>query len=158
MSELEQFVLSFVQEVDGLVEPPAYGVYEVLLPEAVAARWRVPAYSQLTFVDTEQEDVTRLGYNHPLVEQMVQEAYNQPASSRLYINTLNLNKSDVDALAIENWAVINARVQPQKRSAVARVRSSYVCFNFKAAILSDEKTGTAGFRIDGCSHWQSGDK
>jgi hypothetical protein len=139
MSDLEQFVLDYLQEADSIVEPPAYGVYEVLLPEAVAGRWQVPAYLQLAFADTERDDVTQLGYNHPLVEQMVQEAHEQPASARLYVNNLRLDKSGVDELAIKSWAILNARSQPTKRSTPSRVCSTYVRFNFKAAILSDEK-------------------
>ncbi|MCP4358151.1 MAG: hypothetical protein GY796_09080 [Chloroflexi bacterium] len=139
MSDLEEFVLDYLQEAGGIVEPPAYNVYEALLPETVADRWRVPDYLRLAFAETEQEDVTRLGYNHPLVEQMVEEAYGRSASSRLYINNLRLNKSSVDELAMKSWAVLNARTQPLKRATVARVRSAYVRFNFKAAILSDEK-------------------
>jgi hypothetical protein len=139
MSDLEQFVVDYLQEAGSLVEPPAYGVYEVLLPEAVADSWHVPAYLQLAFTDTEQKDVTQLGYNHPMVEQMVQGAYGRPASTRLFINDLRLDKSGIDDLAIKNWVILNARTQQQKRSTVARVRSTYVRFNFKAAILSDEK-------------------
>lgn len=139
MSELEQFVLDYLQEIGSIVEAPAYGIYEVLLPEPAAARWHVPAYLQLTFADTERDDVNRLGYNHPLVEQMVQEAHGRSASTCLYVNNLRLNKSGVDELAIKNWVILNARAQPQKRSTVTRVRSTYVRFNFKAAILSHEK-------------------
>jgi hypothetical protein len=139
MSDLEQFVVDYLQEAGSLVEPPAFGVYEVLLPEAVADSWHVPAYLQLAFTDTEQKDVTQLGYNHPLVEQMVQGAYDHSASTRLFINGLRLDKSGIDDLAIKNWVILNARTQQQKRSTMARVRSTYVRFNFKAAILSDEK-------------------
>lgn len=138
MSELEKFVLGYLQEVGGIVEPPAYGIYEALLPEPVAARWRVPAYLQLAFTDTERE-ATVLSYNHPLVEEMVQEVSDRSASSLLYINNLRLDKTGIDDLATKSWVVLNARAQPQHRSALARVRSTYVRFNFKAAILSDEK-------------------
>ena len=118
MSDLEQFVLDYLQEADSIVEPPAYGVYEVLLPEAVAGRWQVPAYLQLAFAETAQEDVTQLGYNHPLVAQMVQEAHEQPASARLYVNNLRLDKSGVDELAIKSWAILNARSEGGKFTSV----------------------------------------
>lgn len=139
MSELEIFVLDYLQEAGSIVEPQAYGVYEVLLPEAAAARWSVPAYLQLAFTDAGPDDATRLGYNHPLVEQMVQEAHGRSASTCLYVNDLRLDKSGVDELAIKSWVILNARARPQRRSTMARVRSTYVRFNFKAAILSDEK-------------------
>ncbi len=139
MSELETFVLDYLQEAGSIVEPPAYSVYETLMPEAVAARWGVPAYLQLTFTGNDQDGVTQLGYNHPLVEQMVQEAHGRSASTCLFVNDLRLDKSGVDELAIKNWVILNARAQPQRQSTMARVRSTYVRFNFKAAILSDEK-------------------
>ncbi len=139
MSDLEQFVLDYLREAGSIVEPPAYGIYEILLPETVADNWQVPAYLQLAFADTKQKEVTQLGYNHPLVEQMVQGAYGRSASTRLYTNDLRLDKSGIDELAIKSWVILNARAQLQKRSTVARVRSTYVRFNFKAAIISDEK-------------------
>jgi hypothetical protein len=139
MSDLETFVLDYLQEAGGIVEPPAYGVYEALLPETAAARWGVPAYLQIAFTGDDQDGLTRLGYNHPLVEQIVQEAHGRSASTRLYANDLRLDKSGVDELAVKSWVILNAHTQLLKQSTMARVRSTYVRFNFKAAILSDEK-------------------
>ncbi|MBK8984933.1 MAG: hypothetical protein IPM39_02450 [Chloroflexi bacterium] len=139
MSELETFVLGYLEEVGSLIEPPAFRVYEVLLPEKVAQRWQVDPYVQLAFNDTEREDVTQLGYNHPLVEQMVQEVNGRSASTTLTINDLRLDKTALDDLAADSWVILNARVERQKRSTVARVRSTYIRFNFKAAILTDDK-------------------
>ncbi len=139
MSDLERFVLGYLEEAGGLVEPPAFRVYEVLLPEKVAERWQVDPYLQLAFTDDGQENVTRLGYNHPLVEKMVQEANGRAASTRLYINDLRLDKNNIDETAIKNWVILNARTQPQKQAVVARVCSTYIRFNFKAAILTDDK-------------------
>lgn len=139
MSDLERFVLGYLEEAGSLVEPPAFRVYEVLLPEKVAERWQVDPYLQLAFTDTAQENVTRLGYNHPLVEKMVQEANSRSASTRLYINDLRLDKNNIDETAIKNWVILNARAQLQKQAVVARVRTTYIRFNFKAAILTDDK-------------------
>lgn len=139
MSDLETFVLGYLEEVGSLVEPPAFRICEALLPEPVAERWQVDPYVQLAFSDTEREGVTQLGYNHPLVEQMVQEANGRSASATLYINDLRLDKTDLDDLAAATWVVPNAQVERQKRSTVARVRHTYVRFNFKAAILTDDK-------------------
>ena len=41
MSELADFVLGAFRQAGGIVEPPAYGIYEALLPEQVARRWNV---------------------------------------------------------------------------------------------------------------------
>jgi hypothetical protein len=105
----------------------------------VAERWQTAAYQRLTFADREDETVTRLGYNHPLVERMVEEARGQAASTQAFINGLRLNKSDLDQLAMNEWVVVNGRVSPIHRATVARARCVYIRFNFKAAILSDEK-------------------
>ena len=139
MSDLEQFVLTYLQEAGALVEPPAFQVYEVLLPDAAARRWQQPTYLQLAFTETEQEEVTHLGYNHPFVEQLVHEAHSHPASTRLIIDNLRLDKTGLDELAANSWGLVNARVQPQPRTTIARTRSTYIRFNFKAALLSDEK-------------------
>ena len=46
---LEELVLGYCRQVDGLVEPPAYGAYEVLLPDEVAARWGVAPHQHFAF-------------------------------------------------------------------------------------------------------------
>ncbi len=139
MDELETFVLGYLEQAGSIVEPAVYGIHEVLLPEAVAERWHAAAYQQITFAETEKDDVSRLGYNHPLVEQMVEEARAQPASARAYINGLRLNKDGLKDLAAKEWAVLNGRVAAQRRATLARGRSTYVRFNFKAVVLSHEK-------------------
>lgn len=139
MSDLQQFVLEYVDEAGGIVEPAAPGVYEVLLPQELAERWRVPSYLQVAFDDRAPAEAVRLGYNHPLVEQMVAAARSRPASARLFIPGVRLAKSNLIETAMKEWRVMNARVVPPKRGANARVRSSYVRFNFKVEILSDEK-------------------
>lgn len=139
MSELETFVLDYVEDAGGIVEPAGYDVHDVLLPDPVAERLGVSPLLKIAFSDGENEEAVRLGYNHPLVERMVEEVHNRAASTRLYVNALRLEKSGVEEAALKNWVVVNARVLPRERATVARVRSTYVRFNFKAAILSHEK-------------------
>lgn len=139
MSELKTFILGYLEQLESIVEPAIFGIHEVLLPEAVAERWHTAAYQRLAFADTEDETVTRLGYNHPLVERIAEEARGQTASTQAYINGLRLNKREVDRLAVNEWVVVNGRVSPQRGADVAVVGSIYVRFNFKAAVLSDEK-------------------
>jgi hypothetical protein len=140
MTELESFVFDYLKEAGGIVEPAVYGVHEVLLPEHLAEQWHVQAYQQITFAEEDQDNTTHLNYNHPLVEQMVQEAHSRPASTRLFANRLRLDKTGLEELAARSWVVLNGRVTPQTNATSARVRSTYVRFNFKTAILSDEKT------------------
>ena len=139
MGELETFVLGYLEQAGSSVEPAVYGVREVLLPEAVAERWHAAAYQQITFTETEKDDVSRLGYNHPLVEHMAEEARARPASTRVYINGLRLSKDGLKDMAAKQWAVLNGRVVAQPRATLSRGRSTYVRFNFKAVVLSHEK-------------------
>lgn len=139
MSELQRFVLEYVEEAGGIVAPAGPGIYEVLLPQSLTEKWQVPAYLQLAFGDSEHAEAVRLGYNHPLLEQMVAAAHSQTASTRLFVQGLRLTKAGLVDVAAKEWKILNARLVPQKRATIARVRSSYIRFNFKAAILSDEK-------------------
>lgn len=151
-SELESFVLAYLKQAGGLVEPAApvgasvvatgraLPVYEVLLPDSLAEEWRVPPYLQIAFADTDgATGLTRLGYNHPLVEEIVTAARSHSASTRYYIDHLRLSKSGLVEMARENWALPNSRIVDPPGATVGRYRSTYVRFNFKAALTSDEK-------------------
>ena len=140
MSELETFVTGYLERVGAIIEPASPEVYEVLLPDDIARQWEVPAYSKIAFAETEPgEDATRLGYNHSLVDEMVEGARAHPSSTRYYINNLRLSKSGLTGLARENWGLLNSRVVEIRRATIGRVRCTYVRFNFKVALLSDEK-------------------
>lgn len=161
MSELESFVLGYLEALGGLTEPAGHGVYEVLLPESVAQTWGRPAYQTIAFRDVGRPDVIRLGYNHPWVEQMAAEVRQQPALARLYLQQARLDKSGLDELAAKHWAVVNGRVLPQKRATLARMRATYLRFNFKATIISDEKeehlvavlmNASTGYRVEEAQH------
>ena len=103
MSDLTQFVLGYIEECGGLVEEMAPAVYTALLPEEVAAHWHTSPYLPLTFNDPPPPDTVRLGYNHPLVEKLVQEAVYRPTSTQLYINNLRLDKTGLAELAAQQW-------------------------------------------------------
>ena len=139
MSDLQRFVLEYVEEAGGIAEPAGPGIHEVLLPQHLAEEWRIPSYLRLAFGDTEHAEAIQLGYNHPLVEQMIAAAQSRPASTHLFVRGLRLNKTGLVEVAEKEWRILNARVVAQKRATIDRVRSTYVRFNFKAEILSDEK-------------------
>jgi hypothetical protein len=139
MSTLQTFVLDYLQHVGGIIEPVAHGVHEVVLPDEVAQQWHVPAYQQIAFDDVADAPVTRLAYNHPLVEELIASARSHAASTCGYINDLRLDKPGLADLARSNWILPNSRVVELREGTVARVRSTYVLFNFKAALVSDEK-------------------
>ncbi|MGB0387741.1 MAG: hypothetical protein ACPGWR_23230 [Ardenticatenaceae bacterium] len=142
MSELESFVLGYVEEIGGVVEPVGLAMHEVVIPDEVADMWGVPAYQSLAFSDSaeaEEMAFTRVSYNHSLVEQMVETARTEPACTRFYVNGLRLNKKGLAELAQESWTLPNARVVTLAHATVARTLTTYIRFNFKAACVSDEK-------------------
>jgi len=145
MSELADFVLNAFREAGGIVEPPAYGIYEVLLPEDVARRWNVPAYQRLAFADetpaemADAEDVTTVGYGHPLVETLMEEMRTEPACMQAYINDVRLDKRGLLTLARQALAFPNARLSAVEHKGQVTALCHYVRFNFKAALITDEK-------------------
>jgi len=157
MSELADFVLNALRQADAIVEPPAYGVYEALLPEEIARRWGVPAYQRLAFADqapveaasqalaeipagvANAEDVTVVGYGHPLVDTLMEQARARPACSLVYVNDVRLDKRGLLALAQQALAFPNARLSELPRQDQAAALCYYVRFNFGAALITDEK-------------------
>ncbi len=144
MSDLTDFVLDFCRALGGVVEPPAYGVYEVLLPDAVAAQLNVDAFQRWAFDDAppagaDDGAVTRLSYGHPLVERLAELARAAPACARFYINAVRLDKSGLFALARAALAFPNATLAEDLHANETRALFHAVRFNFKAALHSDEK-------------------
>ena len=145
MSELADFVLDAFRQAGGIIEPPAYGVYEALLPEDVARRWDVPAYRRLAFAGesptevSDEDDVTIVGYGHPLVETLVEDVRAEPACVQLYVNDLRLDKRGLLALAHKTLTFPNARLTEAPRKSRKASLCHYVRFNFKAALITDEK-------------------
>jgi hypothetical protein len=140
MSELEQFVVGYIRQTGGIIEPIAPKVYEALLPEKLAAELGTDPYQQIAFTDLPNgQKVLRLGYNHPLVEEMVNGARAEPAPLHVYVNNLRLTKTGLQELARESWGVSNCRIVELPRRTIGRIRNHYVYFNFKAALTSDEK-------------------
>jgi hypothetical protein len=145
VNELVDFVLNAFRQIGGIVEPPAYGVYEVLLPEGVARRWDVPTYGRLAFTDelpvevADADDVALVGYGHPLVETLTEEIRAEPACTLAYINDLRLEKRGLSELACEALAFPNARLSEAPHKGESAALCHYVRFNFKAALITDEK-------------------
>jgi hypothetical protein len=146
MDELADFVLNYCREAGAIVEPPAYGVYEVLLPDDLAARLGVPAYQHLAFDDTllaaeadEADEVTHLSYGHPLVESLIEAARQAPACTHLYVNAVRLDKRGLAKLARQALSFPNARLVEVPGQTESPALSRYIRFNFKAALITDEK-------------------
>ena len=149
---MPDFVLNYYREAGAIIEPPAYGVHEVLLPDALAAHLGVSAYQRLAFDDmptaeTEGsvrdlrpiDEVTHLSYGHPLIESLIEAARQVPACARLYVNAVRLDKRGLADLAHQALSFPNARLVEVEGQTESRVLGHYVRFNFKAALITDEK-------------------
>jgi hypothetical protein len=139
MRDLEQFVLDFCRAAGGIVEPPAYGIYDVLLPEATARQLGVATLQRLTFADEESGQATHLTYGHPLVERMVDAARATPACARYYINPARVEKRGLADLARAALSFPNARLQESPGSTGGKALFHYLLVNFKASLVTDEK-------------------
>ena len=161
-ASLRDFILGYCQQVGGLVEQTTFGVDEVLLPDEVARRWGIEAFQRFTFGSSLTsgasysereasysasltpspspkgigETVSNLYYGHPLVETIVTELRQQPADTRFYINPARLEKPGLREL-VEKIGFQNAR--PTAGSVQRSRFYHYICFNFKASLVSDEK-------------------
>ena len=159
-TSLRDFILGYCQQMGGLVEPPAYGMFDVLLPEDVAARWGIASFQRFNFDPTlilplppydggasssspaareqgEAISMTTLYYGHPLVEMIVSELRQHPADTRLFVNPLRLEKPGLRDLVEKTFTFSNAR--PVAGHIQRNRLYHYVCFNFKASLVSDEK-------------------
>ena len=145
MNELARFILDAFRQAGGIVEPPAYGIYEALLPEEVARRWAVPAYQRLAFADVsppeavDPEGFTVVGYGHPLVETLLEEVHAEPACAAVYVNDLRLDRRGLLDLARQTLAFPNARLVGVSGEIESAALCHLVRFNFKAALITDEK-------------------
>jgi hypothetical protein len=143
-ASLRDFILGYCQQEGGIIEPPAYGIDEVLLPDEVAARWRVNSFLRLTFdpnfrppsTPEGSTEIILLHYGHPLVETIVSELRIRPADACFFINPPRMEKPGLREI-VEKLVFANAR--PNSGNTTRIRQYHYVCFNFKASLVSDEK-------------------
>jgi hypothetical protein len=148
MNDLADFVLNAFRQEEAIVEPPAYGVHDVLLPDKAAHRWSVPSFLRVAFGDTtlpkailEEEDqkIFRLGYNHPLVETLSEERRHRQANALAHINNIRLEKRGLTQVARQSVSLPNSRLTTVPRQVEYPALSHYVVFNFKVSLITDEK-------------------
>ncbi len=139
MSNLEEFVLGMIRQAGGIVDPPAYGAYPVLLPEALALRLGVPPFQRVSFVESPPEGAVPLGYAHPLVEALVEAALEAPACARFFVNAVRLDKRGMAALARKSLSFPNGRLRENPLVVESRALFHLLQVNFKVALITDEK-------------------
>lgn len=159
--DLERFVLGYLEHEGSLATPPAYGVHEVLLPDALAASLHVDPYLNLAFDAQAAAAAVRLSVNHPLVEAIAERALQEDGYAQVALNHVRLEKRGLFDLAAKTWNLPNARPSPVREANEQAALHHYLTFNFKATFLSDEKQeqivavvmdGQAGYAITDAEH------
>lgn len=135
---LEELVLGYCRQVGGLVEPPTYGVYEVLLPDDVAERWGIGPHQRFAF-SADMEEATSLHYGHTLVETIVEELRLRTANGRFFINNIRLEKPKLYEVIEKAISLPNAKMFPIPSTALQVQMHHYVQLNFKVSLIADEK-------------------
>jgi hypothetical protein len=135
---LEELVLGYCQELDGLVEPPAYGTYEVLLPDEAATRWGMKPHLRLAFTPG-SEKALHIHFGHTLVDSIVEELRQKTANARFFINNVRLEKPRLYEVIEKAFSLPNAKMFPVPGSAQKIQTHHCVQLNFKVSLIADEK-------------------
>ena len=137
---LEELVLGYCRQVGGLVEPPAYSIHEVLLPDDISARWGIKPHQRFVFDSTYlQENSVYLHYGHPLVETMVNELRQLSADGQFFVNNLRPEKPGLYAVVEKTILLSNAKMFADPKAIEQVNLHHYVRFNFKVSLIADEK-------------------
>jgi hypothetical protein len=139
-SSLSELVLGYFRQVGALVEPPTYGMYEILLPDEAAARWGISPHQKIVFDAARQQDgVTFLHYGHALIETIVEELRGQSANGYFFINNVRPDKPGLPSEIEKAFSLPNAKIFfiPAAKEKIRH--HHYVRFNFKVSLVADEK-------------------
>ncbi len=139
-TSLSELVLGYFRQVGALVEPPAFGAYEVLLPDEAAARWGIFPHQKIVFdAAYQQEGVTFLHYGHALIETIVEELRGQSANGQFFINNVRPDKPGFASEIEKAFSLPNAKIffLPAEKEKIHQ--HHYVRFNFKVSLVADEK-------------------
>jgi len=135
---LEDLVLGYCRELDGLVEPPAYGAYEVLLPDEVAARLGTESHQHLAF-SPEAKNSHYIHFGHALVDSIVEELRQKTANARFFINNVRLEKPGLYGVVEKAFSLPSAKMFSVPGSTPKIQMHHYVRLNFKVSLIADEK-------------------
>ena len=140
--DLAEFVLGYLEDMGSIVAPPAFGVYDVLMPDILATRLGLEEYQRIAFPSAAEEHVgeaLHLSVSHPLVDTIAQTIVTQPANARAYINGVRLDKHGLAELAQKTFTFPNARLDAVPGAIECSLLHHYVVFNFKVTFVSEEK-------------------
>lgn len=139
---LQDFVLAYCEETEGLIERPAYGLADLLLPDEVARRLGTEPLVRLAFTEetaAAHPEANYLTYGHPLLDGIVEDMQGRGLALRRYINPVRLTRPGLFQLIKDKLAFPNAWLRPLESAVEAPQMYHYVRFNFKVALITDEK-------------------
>lgn len=139
---LQDFVLAYCEEVGGLIERPAFGLVDLLLPDEVARRLGTEPLVRLAFTEetaAAHPDAIHLTYGHPLLDEIEEDMRGRGLALRRYVNQVRLERPGFFQLIKDELAFPNAWLQPLEGAVEAPQTCYYVRFNFKVALITDEK-------------------
>src|SRR5574338_844980 len=133
---LEDLVLGYCQALNGLVEPPAYDAYEVLLPYEAAARWEVKSHQRLAFTP-EVENAMHVHFGHALVYAIVEELRPRIANARFFVNNVRPEKPGLYGVIEKAFSLPNAKMFSVPGATQKIQMHHYVRLNFKVSLIAD---------------------
>ena len=136
---IEELILGYCIQVEGIVEPPAYGVYEVLLPDEVAARWKVLPHQHFTFA-TEAKNALHIHFGHPIAETIVDEVRAKTANGHFFINNVRPEKPNIYETIEKSFSLPNAKMFSIPGVVEKATLHHYGKMNFKVSLIADEKS------------------
>ena len=110
--DLARFVLGYLEHEGSILAAPAYGMHEVLLPDALAAGLHVEAYLKLIFDASGNAEALRVSVNHPLVEAIASRLLGEVGYAQVAVNHVRLEKRGLFDMAAKSWGFPNARLSP----------------------------------------------
>ncbi len=139
---LQDFILAYCEEVGALVERPAYNLVDILLPDGIAHRLQSDTYLRLALSEeaaATHPDALHLTYGHPLLENIEEDVRGRGQAVHLFINDVRLEKLGLFEAIQKELGLPNARLRSQKNAMARPQLHHYVRFNFKVALITDEK-------------------
>ena len=140
MNPITEFVFAALLQQGALIEDAGFGNYNVMLPDELAELLAIDPFVTLSFDESDTDDTLNLHYGHPVVEALIDLCRSISTPTHLYATNLNLNKSSLGQLAIKMISLPKKERLSLVRGAVESIEVfHYIRFNFRAAIVSDEK-------------------
>jgi hypothetical protein len=139
---LSDLVLGAFRRKGALIDPPAYGVHEVLLPDEEARQLGTNAHQRIAFApDLPPDGIAAevLHFGHPLVEAVISDLRRQPAAALQSIRNVRLEKPFLYDTVDKALSFPNAKLFPNARSSERWRLHHYAVFAFRISLIADEK-------------------